>query len=593
MARRLSANGKPLGRPPGTPQATLPAPAIDPATLAIAKVMQTYRARYDAAGRGRKMAAWNAPSSGPNTSMQGLQTIRNRSHDAARNDWAGESSVQKWTTSLIGIGIRPRFNRFTNKERKQFITDLHADFMRSCDADGVIDGYGQQTLAVRSWLLGGEVFGRKRSRFADEGLPLPFQVQLLEADMCPMLDADTYQGLPANNRIRSGIELDKRGRRVAFWFYKEHPGDNPNGAIGVDTLIRVAASEVIHMFEQKRPGQLRGVSMLAPVLARLRSIGDYEDTTLERQKIANLFVGFVSRTLPTIDPNDINAGSLTGLEQDVDAGGAGLLPLKAGLIQELEDGQQFTFSNPPEAGTTYSDYMRTSHLGNAAAAGMPYELFSGDIVNISDRTLRVLINEFRRFAEQRQWQIVIPQWCQRIIEWFSESAVLTGSLSLEEGDLARRVEHAPHGWAYIHPTQDVQGKVLEITNGLRSRSSVIGERGDDPDQVDEERAADQKRAEALGLPDTTAPAPAGGGAPTDPADPEPPQKVEPQPTPQQKRADLATLARIEAETDALRARTAQMSSPREPVVDPMAEGNLKFQNRILDLLGEGAEGGQQ
>jgi lambda family phage portal protein len=565
MTRRLSANGKPLGRPPGTPQATLAAPTPDDRALAVGKAVLAVKARYDAAGRGRKMASWNAPSSGPNTSMQGLQTIRNRSHDAARNDWAGESGVQKWTTSLIGIGIRPRFNRFKDKARKQFVTDLHADVMRHIDADGVVDGYGQQTLAVRTWLLGGEAFGRKRARFSDEGLPLPFQVQLLEAEMCPMLDHDQYQGMPEGNIMRSGIELNKRGRRVAYWFYKQHPGDKPEAVIGPDVLIRVAASEVIHMFEQKRPGQLRGVSMLAPILARLRSIGDYEDTTLERQKIANLWVGFISRTLPTMDSNDIDNGALTGLGQETDGDpGPGLLPLKAGLIQELEDGQTFNFANPPEAGTTYSDYMRTSHLGTAAAAGMPYELYSGDILNISDRTLRVLINEFRRFAEQRQWQIVIPMWCQTIIDWFAESAVLAGVLSLEEGDMARRVEHAPHGWAYIHPTQDVQGKVLEITNGLRSRSSVIGERGDDPDSVDDERAADQKRAEALGLPDTTVPAPVGGGgAPADPSAPEKPPKTETQPTPQQRSADLAELRRTEAHTDLLRVQA--QTPPVAPV----------------------------
>ena len=121
---RLSANGKRLGRPPGTPTATL---QPDAQTLAIAKAMQTFRARYDAAGRGRRMTGWNAPSSGPNAAMQGLQTIRDRSRDASRNDWAGESGIQKWTTSLVGIGITPRFKRIKSKTVEQLKKDTLAE----------------------------------------------------------------------------------------------------------------------------------------------------------------------------------------------------------------------------------------------------------------------------------------------------------------------------------------------------------------------------------------------------------------------------------------------------------------------------------
>ncbi len=575
----LSANGKRLGRPPNTP--TAKQPVLDPSTLAVAKVMQTYRARYDAAGRGRRVAGWNPPSSGPNTAIEGLQTIRDRSRDVGRNDWSGESSTQKWSTSLIGIGITPRFNRIKSKTRKQFLTDLWNDVVATIDAEGVNNAYGQQTLVVRSWMEAGEVFARRRARALEDDLPLPFQVQLLEAEMVPLLDADTYIGLPVGNRIRSGIELNKRGKRVAYWVYKEHPGDNKSLAVNANDLVRVAASDMIHVFEQKRPGQLRGVSALAPVITRLRNIGDYEDTTLERQKIANLWVGFITRSLPTMDPNDVNTGALTGLEQSVAPDGSGLTPLKPGLIQELEDGQEFTFANPPEAGTTYSDYMRTSHLGTAAASGMPYELFSGDIKEISDRTLRVLVNEFRRFAEQRQWQIIIPQYCQRIIGWFVDAAVLAGKITLDEVDDVRRVEHAPHGWAYIHPVQDVTGKALEVSSGFRSRSSVVGERGDDIDMVDEERATDMKREADLGLPAT--------GGPKLPTAPAQGSETPPPPAPPTA-ADIATIKRLEAETDMLRARTKQLGAPAattEPTEHERQQ--LALTARILASLEEGNE----
>lgn len=484
---------KRMGRPPS--EKTL----ITRAALAAyesGKNTKNVQAKYDAAGMGRRMAGWNPPAQGPNRALEGLQRIRNRARDASSNDWSGESGVQKWTTSLIGIGITPRFKRIKSATRKRQIVDLWNDFVAKSDADCVLNLYGQQTLVVRSWLDAGEVFVRRRPRFTDEGLPVPMQVQVIEAEFVPLLDTDTWTGLPAGNKIRSGIELDKRGRRVAYWMHKEHPGDGLNLTLQDGILVRVLAEDVCHVFMPVRPGQLRGVSMLAPILNRLKNIENYDDNTLTRQQLANLVVGFITRGLPGVE-GDTDIDPLTNQPIETSGTSGPLLGMQPGLLQELEDGQKVEWSNPPEAGTTYSDYMRTQHMGTAAAAGIPYEIFSGDITNVSDRTLRVIINEFRRFNEQRQWQVIIPMFCQPVIEWFAQAVVLAGLAQPEEYDDIRRVEHSPHGWAHIHPVQDPTGKKIEVENGFRSRSSVVGERGDDIDTVDDERQEDDAREQAL------------------------------------------------------------------------------------------------
>ncbi|MFA9287989.1 phage portal protein [Comamonas sp. SY3] len=556
MVAKFSANGKRIGRPPKAKPI-----ALSDQDQALAQgLLKNFKNRYDGAGRGRRMASWNAPGSGPNEAINsGLQILRNRSSDAVRNDWSGESIVTKWSTALVGIAITPRFRRIKAKTRKQEINDFWADFVRTADADGVLDVYGMQTLAVRSWAERGEMFARRRHRRLDSGLPQPVQVQLLEADMVPNFDADTYIGLPAGNRIRSGIELDRIGAKVAYWVYKNHPGDGltgPSVSPAAGDLVRVDAADMLHMFEPKRIGQRRGVPMLAPVLPRQRNIIDYEDVTLERQKIANLFVAFISRQLPSLDETDPDTlAALSGMLAQVDGEGSPLLPMKPGLLQELEDGQKVEFANPPEAGTNYSDYMRTSHLGTAAGGGLPYELMSGDIAGVSDRTLRVIINEFRRFASQRQWQIVIPMFCQRLVEWFADAQLLAGNISEQEAADIKRAEHAPHGWEYIHPVQDVQGKALEVKNGFRSRSSVIGEHGDDPDLVDDERAEDAARERKLGLgvpegePSTQQPA-------SDDTDQDEIDNNEysapPNPSGVGAQAELRALAQLEAATERMR-----------------------------------------
>jgi lambda family phage portal protein len=503
------------------------------------------KARYDAGGQGRRMVGWQAPSSGPNQAIQNLATIRNRARDASRNDWSGESGVQKWTTSLIGIGITPRFKRLLGP-RKVAVTDLWTEFSAQSDADGVLNIYGQQTLAVRAWFESGEVFVRRRFRRLSDGLSVPMQVQLIEADFCPLFDADNWPGMPAGNKIRSGIEINLFGRRVAYWMYREHPGES-NSTLTASLLTRIDAADIKHIFEPKRPGQLRGVPAMASVLARLRGIGDFDDAVLERQKLANLFVAFITRTMPGAD-TDANIDPLTNMPIEW-MDGQPLAGMSPGLTQELDPGQDVKFANPPEAGTMYSEYMRTQHMGTAAATGIPYELFSGDIQNVSDRTLRVIINEFRRFAEQRQWQVVIPMFCQPVIEWFAEAALMAGLISEAELPDVKRVEHAPHGWQYIHPVQDPQGKALEVTSGFRSRSSVIAERGDDPEAVDLERQSDLKREKALDL------------LPPPPPAPVVPEKA-PAPAPEKKKApsalELAQINLLNAQTEfAMREPVAQ------------------------------------
>lgn len=466
------------------------------ATTATGTGVIAVQARYDAASNGRRMSGWQAPSTGPNKAIAGLQTIRNRSRDAGRNEWAGASSARVMTTNLIGTGIvcRPRTKV---KALKAKLTAEWDKWTEVADADGVLDFYGMQTLIVRSWFQSGEVFGRNRQRRLYDGLPAPVQVQILESDICPLFDADTWPGMPTGNKIRQGIEFNRIGRRVAFWFYREHPGDNPLNAVAWNDVVRVPADQVMHIYNPLRPGQLRGVPDSAPILAKMRSVMDFDDAVLTRQQIANLFTMFIERPMPT-DPQ-ANIDPLTGKTISYDAAGAPMAALEPGISQELLPGEKAMFSDPPDAGANYADFMREQKLGIFGGQGVPYELGTGDIKDVSDRTLRVIINEFRRYCEQLQWQIIIPKFCKPARAAWANASVLAGVLTEAEAAEALMCEWSPHGWAYIHPVQDVQGKALEVEKGFRSRSNVVASQGNDPEAVDEERAEDQEREISLGL----------------------------------------------------------------------------------------------
>lgn len=468
-----------------TPKAAAPAAVSTAPGVAVA--------RYDGAGHGRRMRGWTPPRSGPNRSLAGIETLRARVRDTIRNDWAGAAGQRVWVSNLVGTGIIPR-PKTRDPQRKALYQSLWEAFAGSSDADGVLDFYGQTTLVARGFISAGECFARERPRRADDGLTVPLQIQLLESEMLPHLDADAWPGLPNGHRIRQGIELNRIGRRTAYWFYREHPGDKP-GTVGNADLVRVPAAEVMHIYEPQRPGQLRGVSDFAPVLARLRGVLNMDDAVLERQMIANLFAVFYTREAAQQAGTD----PLTGQPVEHDDDGTPMAGLEPGSGMELPAGMDVKFSNPPDAGTNYGDFMRNANQGVAAGWGVPYELLTGDLRDVSDRALRVILNEFHRYCEQRQWQILIPQWCQRVRNAWARACVLAGHIGLGDFTGACEVTWSPHAWAYLHPVQDVDAKIKEKEAGLKSRGGIIAERGDDVEEVDAERAEDAAREQRLGL----------------------------------------------------------------------------------------------
>jgi hypothetical protein len=123
-----------------------------------------------------------------------------------------------------------------------------------CDADGQLDFYGLQTLICREMVEAGEVLVRRRLRRASDGLPVPLQLQVLEADF---LDA-TKSGVLGAGRLVQGIEFDPVGTRRAYWLHAEHPGD-AYGALQNGLQSRpVPATEIAHIYEKQRT-QARGV----------------------------------------------------------------------------------------------------------------------------------------------------------------------------------------------------------------------------------------------------------------------------------------------------------------------------------------------
>lgn len=455
-------------------------------------------AAYESASTaGARAKSWRVSGAGPNAAaVQNLSLMRFRARDAIRNDPWAKTAIARLVSNTIGSGIQAQ-PQHPNDAVRKMQKQLWEDSGQEIDADDLFDIAGVQTLAARAFFSDGEVLVRRRWRSPLDGLAVPMQIQLLEGDLLPV---EKNEIVP-DGEIVNGVEFDADGRRVAYHLLRRHPGEYGRASMTGMQTVRVPAAEIAHVFLALRPGQVRGIPELSTVLLRLKSLDNFDDAVLFRQEVSNLFAGFITK--PPAEPG-MPGDPVTGsaMQYDVD-GFSPVVSLEPGSMQELAPGESVMFAEPPGAGADYGPFMRQQLMAAAASVGMPYEVMTGDLRDVSDRVLRVILNEFRRSIEQLQWNVFIHQFCRKVWHWWVDACALSGAMPMPDFYRRRRdyqrVRWVPQGWPYIHPVQDVTAKRMEIRSGLASRSGAVLSRGDDPEQVDRENADDLARERRLGI----------------------------------------------------------------------------------------------
>lgn len=457
--------------------------------------LMSARASFDAGAHTRRTQGWRPSAVTPNSAVLGqLSTLRNRSRAAIANDGNAKGAIDKLVTNVIGTGIKPQSLSADPRFRER----LHKLWLRwtdQSDADGLLDFYGQQTQLTRGWFEGGEMYARLRFRLPGDGLVVPLQVQLIEPELCPY----SYNAQLSNgNKVRAGIEFDLIGRRVAYWFHPSRPGDLED--FDSARLVRVPADNVIHVYDPLRSGQLRGFPLLTTALVRLHELDKMDDATLLRQQLSNMFVGFLKRPASTEDPqiDPVTNEALSTYNNQAD------IALEPGAFHQLDEGEALEWSKPPDPSQTYPDFIRHQLRAVSTATGVPYEVLTGDMSSVNDRTVRVILHDFRRRIQQWQHQIIAFQFCRRVWSAWLFRAYLSGAIEVPANFLTApeewsQVKWVPQGWPYIHPVQDIAAAKDAIRNGLGSRAAAVAERGEDVEAIDAEQAADNARADSLGL----------------------------------------------------------------------------------------------
>lgn len=428
---------------------------------------------YDGAKLGRRGAGWVTGGQSANAEIgPGLAALRNRSRDLIRNNPYAARAISAWVANVIGTGVMPKLSAGQ---------ELFDRWAMECDADGRHDFYGLQALVARTMFEAGECLIRLRWRRPEDRLTVPLQLQVLEPDF---IDSLRTEALPGGGWIEGGIEFNAIGQRVAYWLYDQHPGAQIPIARTLNSR-RVPAADILHVFECQRPGQSRGVPRLAPVMMTLRDLSDYQEAELLRKGIEACYAAFVE----TDDPGNLPAG----LEQSASSGRTDE-SIAAGMIKYLRPGEKITFGSPA-ATQGYGETVRMYERLIATGIGVTYEAMTGDLSQVNYSSIRAGKLEFRRAAEQYQWQTFIPQFCDAVATAFKRAAIMSGQSRVGQAT----VDWTPPKWEWTDPVKEVSGVIMELASGLTSWEEEARKRGWTSDALLQQIAANQHAFAQAGI----------------------------------------------------------------------------------------------
>lgn len=444
------------------------------------KMAATARAqarRYDAAAKGRHTSDWYSPALSINQEvLAALEILRERSRELCRNNAYAINAVRTIKNNVIGAGVRPTpvAVKGITKSRLKIVEqtwNAWAD-KTGCDYDDQNTFYGLQSLAMKVVVESGECIIRKVRGTSTDIVPL--RLQIMEGDF---INSSYHTGIwqDDNTLTYYGIKFDRSGRRIGYWLYKHHPSE-----FGTESEF-VPASDIIHIYDTERPGQIRGVPMGCGAMLRLKDLEDYEFTERTRNKVAAAFAVFIT------DPTGTDNGNVTGVDDNE--------RIEPGMIKTLLPGQEIAVANPP-SNQGFAEYVKSNLRGISAGFGMSYEALSNDYSNVNFSSGKMGSMEFNNHIEHLQWNMVIPKFCAKVFPWFIEACQLKGIIPFtSEVDAT----WTPPRRQMIDTYKEIQGLEKGLRAGIYSWSDVVKTLGMVPSELAAELEEDKKMWDRLGL----------------------------------------------------------------------------------------------
>ena len=384
------------------------------------------RGGYEAARTDlRELTGWTPPlGSADSDSLGDIPALRARSRDAERNMPLAGGAILTQLDNVVGGGLTPaaeidrEYLDLSDEQAEAWEAAAERIFAavtatNRFDVSRRLNFAQMQRVALRTVLSSGDAFGVRRY-LPRPGDLLALKVQLLEADRCA-----NPPGQWNSTTMRDGVEFDAWGAPVRYWFTSHHPFEYglARGAVEYAAVPAFGSQSgepmVLHVFEQLRPEQSRGIPYLAPVLRQLKQLDRYTDSELAAAVIASFFTVFLKRSGAIDDGpgledlTDPMTQSLASAAQDIKLG--------QGAIVGLEEGDDISIADPKRPNAQFSPFVLAVTRMLGVGLGIPHELLIKHFTASYSASRAALIEAWRAFEARQQW--MTETFCQPIYEW--------------------------------------------------------------------------------------------------------------------------------------------------------------------------------
>lgn len=477
----------------------------------VAAIQANHRANASGAGVGynggqitRLNQYWVPAHSSPDGAIaQHGSLLLARARDLERNNELASAAVDRIVENVLGpsgfdLNAAARIGEEEledfNKEADDF-WELYCD--EYIDFEGELSFADMQELQLRETVTAGacivlEVHDPDPSRL------VPICFQLLEVEQ--MDDSQDRPATAKGNRIRGGIELNEKNRRVGYWLFGEHPNETQWG-LGVTSKF-YPASRVNYFYHPRRARQKRGVTWFATPIQRIRDLLWYLENELTASAVGALLTAVI-KTEAGSGPSAAGLSLPGGLPSTDPYGNylEALGPATIARIRPNESIEQIKSERPNNGAGPWTDLMVgliCMGLGPSRLAltkdyrGTTYSGARGN--ELADRKLWRKLQRWNARPWSKIRRRVIAQGIAlgkfRTVtpDQFMRNPILYGMTQV----------HAP-GWDWVDPTKEVLADLMAIAGGLENYTTVHARRGSDVRSFGRQRVNELKYFEKIGL----------------------------------------------------------------------------------------------
>lgn len=346
-------------------------------------------------------------------------TLVARSRDAWRNQLIAKAIIERLTINVIGAGL-------VLKSKNKLIEKNWNRWVKRCEYEDTCNFYEVQSLVFASKLLSGDVFV---NTVIDGNNNLKLQIieaeRVSNAGMSPDT-IDKIQGV----YLRDSIPY-------AYSVQYTHPGDI-YPVYRWNTYLKYGAQSNLqrffHIWRKERPGQVRGIPILTPVLESLRKLDRYIGAELISCVVSSFFSVFVKSEagmrLPAYSDSTEEAGA-----QEIKSDRSYLKP---GLVVNLAPGEDVAFADPTKPNPNYEQFVNSIIRQIAACVSIPFDVLMMQF-NDSYSASRAALMQFWKTVLKYRWEL-IEKFCQPIFELWLENEIQSGHLSGSGIDFEKEIE---------------------------------------------------------------------------------------------------------------------------------------------------------